>query len=52
LILLALVPMAALDLKESKKYIPVYGACGIYFVYLFSVLPIMDVAYSFPNCHF
>lgn len=47
LILLALVPMAALDLKESKKYIPVYGACGIYFVYLFSVLPIMDVAYRF-----
>ncbi|SDH71347.1 hypothetical protein [Paraburkholderia phenazinium] len=47
LVLLALVPLIALDLKESKKYIPIYGACGVYFAYLFSVLPIMDVAYRF-----
>jgi hypothetical protein len=47
LILLAFISMVALDLKESKKYLPIYGACAIYFVYLFSVLPIMDVAYRF-----
>jgi hypothetical protein len=47
LILLALIPMIALDLQESKKYLPVYGACAVYFAYLCSVLPIMDVAYRF-----
>jgi hypothetical protein len=47
LILLALIPMLALDFRESKKYVPVYVACAVYFAYLFSVLPIMDVAYRF-----
>jgi hypothetical protein len=47
LILLALIPMIALDLKESRKYVPIYGACAVYFAYLCTVLPIMDVAYRF-----
>lgn len=47
LIVLALVSSVLLGIKESRKYLPIYGACLVYYVYLFSVLPIMDVAYRF-----
>lgn len=47
LIILALVSTVLLGINESKKYLPVYGACIVYYGYLFSVLPIMDVAYRF-----
>lgn len=47
LILLAVISLVVLAPGQSKKYLPVYGACAVYFAYLFSVLPIMDVAYRF-----
>jgi hypothetical protein len=47
LIILALVSTALLGVNESRKYLPIYGACAIYYAYLFSVLPIMDVAFRF-----
>jgi hypothetical protein len=47
LIVLALTSSVLLGFNESKKYLPIYGACLVYYGYLFSVLPIMDVAYRF-----
>lgn len=47
LILLSLISLALLKPEHSRKYLPVYFASGVYFSYLFFVLPIMDVAYRF-----
>ncbi|MGA7782041.1 MAG: hypothetical protein WCA85_30615 [Paraburkholderia sp.] len=47
LIILALISTILLGVNESRKYLPIYGACVVYYAYLFSVLPIMDVAYRF-----
>jgi hypothetical protein len=46
-IILALISTVLLGISESRKYLPIYGACVVYYAYLFSVLPIMDVAYRF-----
>ncbi|MFP6556912.1 hypothetical protein WJ542_01020 [Paraburkholderia sp. B3] len=47
LVLLALIATAFLDISSSRKYFPMYIASAAYYVYLFSVLPIMDIADRF-----
>jgi len=47
LIILAVISSVFLGVSESRKYLPIYGACAVYYMYLFTVLPIMDVAYRF-----
>lgn len=47
LVILAVISTVLLGVNESKKYLPIYGACAVYYGYLFTVLPIMDVAYRF-----
>jgi hypothetical protein len=47
LVILALISTAFLDRSHSKHYLPIYLACAVYFAYLFTVLPIVDVAYRF-----
>ncbi|SEA83416.1 hypothetical protein [Paraburkholderia sartisoli] len=47
LVILALISTALLERANSKPYLPVYLACAVYFAYLFTVLPIVDVAYRF-----
>jgi hypothetical protein len=47
LVILAFIATALLGLPASSKYLPMYVASAVYYVYLFSVLPIMDVADRF-----
>jgi hypothetical protein len=47
LIFLAVISSAFLEWNVSKKYMPIYFACAVFYLYQFSVLPIVNVAYRF-----
>jgi hypothetical protein len=47
LIILAFIATSLQSTSESRKYFPIYIASAVYYLYLFSVLPIMDVADRF-----
>jgi hypothetical protein len=47
LVVIAFIAIAFSDRHTSRKYFPMYIASAMYYAYLFSVLPIMDVADRF-----
>jgi len=47
LVLLAIVASLFPKRLSTQKYLPIYIACAVYFLYLFTVLPIMDIAFRF-----
>ncbi|WP_028216070.1 hypothetical protein [Paraburkholderia oxyphila] len=47
LVFLAIFSITLTGLRSSRKYLPIYVACAVYFAYLFTVLPIMDIGFRF-----
>jgi hypothetical protein len=50
LVILAFISTSLLGFSRSRKYLPMYAASAAYYIYLFAVLPVMDVAnrYQLP----